>query len=138
MKKAEVIKDVPVITKDKKFLIVREEGQDFWKNVGGTRKKGEVPNKCLTRELKEEMNVEIVGKPKFYYQLPITYTVTEPKKSLDIYLYNIEYKGELKPSSEIVEMKWIGSKDVEKGDLNLAYQITDYIIPKLVEDGRIE
>jgi len=135
---ADITKIAPVIIKDGKFLIVRGKGQDFWKNVGGVLEDGETEIDCLKRETKEELDVDISEPVTKYYETPVTFTVTEPKRSLIIKLYRAEILGEPKPASEIEELHWISKKEFESGEYSIAYQINDYILPKLVKDGLVK
>jgi 8-oxo-dGTP diphosphatase len=138
MKNIDIIKIAPVIIRGGKFLIVRGAGQDFWKNVGGVLEEGESELECLNRETKEELSCELEGTAEYYFSTPVTFTVTEPKRTLVIKLYKTVLKGEPRPSCEIEEIHWLSKEDFEGNDYNIAPQIRDYIVPRLISDGLLE
>lgn len=132
-----IIKYVAVFIKNKKFLIVRQKGEDFWKNVGGRIEENETPEECLTREVKEELGIDLTENPKFYFSLPTTKAVSDPTISLDMHLYLCELKGEPIPNSEIEELHWISKEEFENNKLELTSQIKEYIAPRLISDKLI-
>ena len=100
------------IVKDNKLLFVRERGKKGYILPGGRLKKGENEIDCIRRELKEELNVSLISakylftkkfRKSVYDGLPVT---------VKIYLTKI--KGDLNPSREIVEYKWIGREEMNK------------------------
>lgn len=135
MKQTILTKYAAAIIKDGKYLIVRVYNENFWKNVGGKVEDKETAKECLKREVKEELGVEIVGHPEHYLSTPITDVEGDPKRKIVIHVYKVHTKGDLKPSSEIKEMHWLSKKDYDCSKFNLAHQITEYIIPKLIKDG---
>lgn len=135
MEKIDIVKHAAVILKDGKYLVTREKGDDFWKNVGGEIDGEETVEECLKREIREELSVEMVGTPEYYFSTPVTDTESEPKRKLVINLYKVEIKGEPKPSSEIEEIHWLSRDDFDSGDIYITSQIREYIVPKLIEDG---
>lgn len=95
-----------VVLRDKKFLIVRQQNQDYFKNVGGKLERSESPEECLSREIYEELAVETKS-TCFYWKVPKTKAVSNPELELEIYLYFVEIEGPIKASSEIAECAWI-------------------------------
>jgi 8-oxo-dGTP pyrophosphatase MutT (NUDIX family) len=132
-----IIKYAGVIIKDKKFLVVREKGENVWKNVGGKLEENETPEECLQREIKEELGIELKDTPQFYFSLPTTQAVSDPTISLDIHLYRCLCDQEPTPCGEITELHWLSKEEFEKKEVDLAYQIQDFIVPRLIEDNII-
>ncbi len=130
-----IVKYAAVFIKDSKFLVVREKGEDFWKNVGGKPQNDETPEACLVREIKEELSLDLVGSPEYYFSLPTTQAVSDPSISLDIHMYKCEASGEPTPSLEIEELHWLSKEEFESNSYNLTYQIKEYIVPRLIADG---
>lgn len=60
-----------LVIKNKKVLMVKEFGQDFYSLPGGILEKDETEKQTLLREIKEELNVDVVDY-KIYgkYTLP--------------------------------------------------------------------
>ena len=59
-----------IIIKDKSVLILRRSPDEtfpgFWEFPGGKIEKGETPENCLARELKEELKIESIVKEFFH------------------------------------------------------------------------
>lgn len=138
MEKIDIVKHAAVIVRDGKYLVAKEKGDEFWKNVGGEIDGEETVEECLSREIKEELDVDVVGTPEYYFSTPVTDTESEPKRKLIINMYKTEISGEPKASSEIEEIRWVSKEDFEKGEIYLAHQIRDYIMPRLIEDGLVK
>ena len=121
-----------LIFKDKKFLIVKPRGKLFWINPGGKYKKGENTIDCLRRELKEELQVEVVSCD--YYK---TYEIEKAAHSdfpLCLELYIVKIKGDLKPSNEIENIVWLSKENFENKEFNLAPSFYQYV-QDLINDG---
>lgn len=93
-----------VLDDQKRFLFVKEENGK-WQTPGGGLDYGETPKDCLTREIKEEMGLDIVvfnNKPEYFY------TATKDNND-NMYFAHIVYRVELKnfefkESEECVEI----------------------------------
>lgn len=132
--KNKVIKKYAAVIIDKgRFLIVKENGEDFWKNVGGKPEKEESAKQCIRRELKEELEVE-AKKIRHYFTLPITFSVKDPTKKLRLILYCVKIIGEPKPNAEIEKIHWLTKEEFKNKKLKLTTQIRQYIVPKLISD----
>ena len=99
-----------LIFDEKKLLIVKPEGKPFYINPGGKYENNEDAEACLRRELKEELDVELVSLKQFE-----TYTFDKAAHSalpLVLELYIVEIEGELVVSSEIelYDINMISSK----------------------------
>lgn len=134
--KPDIIKCAAVIISDGKYLILKDEKDSFWKNVGGKIEEGESREACLKREVREELGVEVVGEPEYYFSTPITETESEPKRTLVIHLYRTQIIGEPKlVESSIIH--WLSKEEFEKEEIVLASQIKEYIVPRLIKDNLI-
>lgn len=138
MEKIDIVKHAAVIVRDGKYLVAKEKGDDFWKNVGGEIDGEETVEECLRREIKEELDADVVGTPEYYFSTPVTDTESEPKRKLIINMYKTEIAGEPKASSEIEEIHWVSKEEFEKGEIYLTHQIRDYIMPRLIDDGLVK
>lgn len=121
-----------LIFKDKKILIVKPHGKDFYINPGGKYEENETPIDCLKREMNEELNVDTIS-----YKHYKTYEVKKAAHSglpLSLELYILEIDGELKPSNEIEKFDWLGKEEYENKTFNTAPSF-DQFIPDLINDG---
>ena len=121
-----VTASVPVIiqNKNKEILLGKRYKRNilypgYWSLLGGIIEYGETPEMAATREIKEELGVEI----KILKEAKRTYTFLSNKKygiqSVGVVLYAEIIKGSPKPKNETKEVKWFKPKEIKK--MNLAY-----------------
>jgi len=124
-----------VILRDRKFLMVRKYDEPHFIMPGGRMKPGEEPLECLTRELKEELGVELMSLKKFdTYEAP---HFRDKNKLIRMETYRVTVCGNPNPQAEINEMQWVDSHYAERG-LKLASIDQDFLVPALREKGYID
>jgi 8-oxo-dGTP pyrophosphatase MutT (NUDIX family) len=126
-----IIKAGALIFGEKKFLIVRPKGKPYFINPGGKYEEGESALDCIKRELKEELGVDVVSSD--YYK---TYEIKEAAHSglpLSLELYKVTISGDIKPLSEIEELRWLSKEDFDKKVFNLAPSFYSFV-PDLIKD----
>lgn len=97
-----------LLIENQKLLFTLSEGKDVWYIPGGKKEKGETDKKTLIREVKEELNVDILTQTIEYYSTFLAQAHGKPKGTLvQMTCYFAEFKGELKPSSEIAKIDFI-------------------------------
>lgn len=98
------------VVKQRKILLVREKGNDFWFVPGGQVNPGETLEEALKREIREELNCNLKSKG-----LLGTYFEERPDMPGDfiaIVTYLAEIKGKITPATEIEEIGWFDVKEV--------------------------
>ncbi|MBS9775932.1 MAG: NUDIX domain-containing protein [Fusobacterium sp.] len=122
------------IEKDNKYLMLHRTkkendiNRNKWLGVGGKFEKGETPEECLKREVKEETGLDVINYD-FKGIVIFNYNDDEP---LFMYLYTCKnFKGEIKTCDE-GELKWIEKSKIF--DLNLWEG--DKIFLKLLDEER--
>lgn len=115
-----------IILKDNKFLCVKEQGLDVLITPGGKMEKDETAEETLKRELKEELNLNLVSMDFFG---DFKDKVYQNDDDLDLEAYLADVNGIPEPRSEIEEFFWVDSKF--KGT-ELSRSIKKHIIPKLL------
>ena len=134
MKKIEAIWVGLLIIENKKVLMVKEFGQDFYSLPGGGLEEGETKEQALLREIKEEINVEVVD-CKIYkeYNLPARLE----KTMMRFIVYTGKVKGEIQCTSHIEEIKWIDSQFASK-NLKIGNITSMKLFPELKKEDLID
>jgi len=127
-----------MIVRDKKLLVVRTPGQDFFKSAGGKLEPGETAQQTVVRELKEELNVDV---RESNLELLGTFYVPALGKGheghtlrSDVFVVK-RWEGEPKASHEVAEIKWVDSSDL--ATTNFGNIIKLHALPLLKEQGLI-
>lgn len=100
---------------DKKILSSLSKGKDTYYIPGGKREGNETDEETLIREVKEELSVDILKETISYYG--IFEAQAHGKKEgiiVKMTCYTADYEGQMKPDSEIQEIRWLTSKDMDK------------------------
>lgn len=99
-----------IYIQDRKILCTRSKGKDAWYIPGGKREKGESDSDALFREVKEELDVELIPYTLTYIGTFKAQAHGKPEGVIvQMTCFTAKYKGILKPCSEIEEMTWLTS-----------------------------
>lgn len=99
---------------DRKVLSTRNRGRTKYYIPGGKREAGESDLEALTREIKEELNVElIIDTLKFAGVFQAQADNHAEGVEVLMTCYEGSFKGIISPSSEIEEVVWLTYKDRE-------------------------
>ena len=97
-----------------KILSTKSKGKTKYYIPGGKREKGESDEQTLIREVLEELSVKIIPNTAEYMG---TFTAQSDgvKEGVNVIMtcYKAKFTGILKASSEIEEIKWLSSEDLE-------------------------
>ena len=108
----EIQKAGAVVIRDRRLLVTRSAGKDFFIAPGGKLEAGETPHQALKRELQEEIQIDmdlatLEDLGAFYAD-----AAGSSGFMLKMYVFIVhDYTGEPAPSSEIEEIRWISSQD---------------------------
>lgn len=121
-----------IIINDKKILVQRKNNdREECIIPGGKREGNETDFETLKRELKEELNVELVEAEFIGGYDDIAVFSNKP---IHVQTYLVKISGEIKVQNEIKEALWI-DKDYKSKGIKVGSILGKYIIPKLVEEG---
>jgi len=101
---------------------------------GGRIEKGETHSECLKRELKEELDVEMLSHE--YFDTFEDESALEPGVKIRMDVYFATIKGKPKASMEIKELQWVDSKNEKH--LKMGSIIEHFVIPALVKKGLMD
>ena len=110
MQKSHIDKIAFLFIKDRKILVTLSKGKDTWYLPGGKREKGETDKHTLIREIKEELNIDIIPKTIKYYG---TFKAQAHGKPLGVLVqmtcYTADFDGKIKADSEIERIDFFTS-----------------------------
>ena len=99
---------------DGKILSTRSKGKDKYYIPGGKREAGESDIETLVREVKEELSVDIIeSSAKLYGVFEAQAHGKAEGAIVKMTCYTAEFTGELKADSEIAEIVWLTTADIE-------------------------
>lgn len=96
-----------ILIKDKKVLVSLSHGKDTWYIPGGKREAGETDHQALTREVKEELTVDLKPETIEYYDTFEAQAHGKPEGTIvRMTCYTSLFDGQLKPSAEINKIEF--------------------------------
>lgn len=120
----EIDKIAFIYLKEGKILSTLSKGKDAYYIPGGKREGSETDEETLVRECKEELTIDILKDTIKYYG---TFEAQAHGKAEGILVkmtcYTAEFNGNLKPDSEIEEIKWL-----DYSNLNVKISPVDELI----------
>ena len=109
-----IVKVAFLYLQDGKILSTRSKGKDKYYIPGGKREAGESDIETLVREVKEELSVDIIeSSAKLYGVFEAQAHGKAEGVIVKMTCYTAEFTGELKADSEIAEIVWLTTADME-------------------------
>jgi len=100
---------------DGKILSTRSKGKTKYYIPGGKREPGETDAQALSREIKEELSVDLeLPTLNFIGIFEAQADGHKPGILVRMTCYSAGYSGSLQPDSEIEEMVWLNYSDIDK------------------------
>jgi 8-oxo-dGTP diphosphatase len=101
--------------KDKAILSTKSYGKEKYYIPGGKREAGESDQDALCREIKEELNVDLEVNTIQYFGNFRAQAHGHPEGVMvNMSCYTAAYSGNLQPSAEIEEMRWMTYADIDE------------------------
>jgi 8-oxo-dGTP diphosphatase len=111
----EIDKLALIYIKDKKVLSSRSAGKNTWYLPGGKREKGENDMEALAREIREELNVELIlSNIKYMGVFKSQAHGHTAGVVVKMTCYIGDYSGTLQPTNEIEEIGFLTFEDKDK------------------------
>lgn len=132
----DIHKAAGVIVKDRRFLVTRSVGKDFFVAPGGKLEPGEGTIEALVRELKEELDIAI-NTPSLESLGTFHATAAgsaDRKLQMDVYIV-WDYDGTITPTSEVEELRWVNSLT---DDISIGSIFQHDVAPLLKKRGLID
>lgn len=126
-----------ILIKDRRLLVERSKGGEFFIAPGGSIEEGESPREALVRELQEEFMIEVTEND--LKEFGIFYAKAAGKEEklirMDVFIVR-KWIGEPVPNSEVEEILWIGSRIPEGIKVGSIFE--HEVLPRLKTIGAID
>ncbi len=120
------------IIRDNCLLVLQESDQELYLLPGGRPEAGETPEQALSRELKEELGIDLEPRSLEYLGPFEDAAAGKEEAMVHIELYLGSFSGKMSPCSEVERLVWFGRDDDRS---KLAPVTRNKIIPALLERG---
>jgi mutator protein MutT len=137
MNKVDIHKASGIIIVDRKVLVERSTGKEYFVHPGGKLEPGETPKQAVIRELKEEFQIDVREEDleEFDHNTAPAANSPEVNVHMDVFLVK-KWSGEIMPDNEVEEIRWLTS-DVPK-DIKIGSIMEHETIPKLKAHSLID
>lgn len=129
-KQIDIHKAGGILIKDRKFLVERSKGKDFFIAPGGSIEPGETPKQALVRELREEFQVQVTESNLEEFGIFYAQAAGQEDKYLqmDVFIVKV-WSGEVTPDNEVEEILWIDLNPPKNIKLGSIFE--HEVLPKL-------
>jgi 8-oxo-dGTP diphosphatase len=132
-----IYKSAGIIIRDKKLLFTRAKGMAIFIDPGGQIEPGETPEGALVRELKEELDIDVVESDLEFFGEYSAEAANHPGQTVHMKAFVVKkYTGEVKASSEIEELCWLTSSNPEHIKVGSIFGGT--VLPALKQQGLVD
>jgi mutator protein MutT len=133
----DIYKSGGVIIRDRKLLVERSFGKEFFIAPGGSIEAGESPRQALVRELQEEFAIEVKEGDLEEFGTFYAEAAGKDGKTLRMDVFMVKgWSGEPRPNSEVEEIRWITSEIPE--DIKVGSIFEHEVLPRLKSSDLID
>jgi len=133
----DIYKSAGIIIQDHKLLFTRAEGMEFFIDPGGKIEKGETAEQALIRELKEELSIDAAESDLEFFGEYVAEAANHKGKTVHMKAFIVKkWQGEIKPSAEIEELRWLTSEI--PGDIQVGSIFGGKVLPALHSKGLVD
>ncbi|MBI2357013.1 NUDIX domain-containing protein [Candidatus Dojkabacteria bacterium] len=137
MRNIQIHKAAGIIIKDRRLLTTRAFDSNIYIAPGGSIEEGETGEEALIRELSEELSITVSTEDLTFFGTFYANAADDKEKMLQMDVYTVQkWEGELKPTSEVKELKWISSEDLKT--TNVSSIFAHEVVPRLKRMGIID
>lgn len=133
----DIYKASGIIIQNRKVLVERSTGKEFFIHPGGKIEPGETAKQAVARELKEEFGIDVREEDLEPFDKNSAPAANSPEVNvhMDVFLVK-KWQGELVPDNEVEEIRWLSS-DVPS-DIKLGSIMQHETLPKLKAQNLID
>jgi mutator protein MutT len=137
MQKHDIHKASGIIIVDRKVLVERSVGKDYFIHPGGKIEPGETPKQAVIRELEEEFRITVREEDLEAFDKNSAPAANSPEVNVHMEVFLVKkWEGEITPASEVEEIRWINSHI--PGDIQVGSIMEHETIPKLKAQNLID
>ncbi|HSX17050.1 MAG TPA: NUDIX domain-containing protein [Patescibacteria group bacterium] len=133
----DIFKASGIIIVDRKVLVERSKGKEYFIHPGGKIEPGETPQQAVIRELKEEFQIDVAAEDLELFDQNSAPAANSPEVDVHMHVYLVKkWRGDIKPDSEVEEIRWLTSavpQDIKVGSI-----MEHETIPKLKAEDLID
>jgi 8-oxo-dGTP diphosphatase len=133
----QIHKAAGIMIRDRKLLVERSMGKEFFIAPGGSIEENETPETAVIRELREEFQVEVDEADLSLFGIFTAQAAGQEEKVVEMTVFKVaQWQGEPTPDNEVEEIAWVTSAN-ENG-LKIGSIFEHEVIPRLVAAGEID
>ena len=133
----DIYKAAGIIIVDRKVLVERSVGKEYFIHPGGKIEPGETSKQAVIRELKEEFGIGVHEEDLELFDKNSAPAANSPEVDVHMEVFLVKkWQGEIVPDSEVEEIRWLTS-DVPK-DIKIGSIMEHETLPKLKAENLID
>jgi 8-oxo-dGTP diphosphatase len=133
----DIFKASGIILRDRRVLVERSTGKEYFIHPGGKIEPGETVTQALVRELKEELSIVVNESDLVFFDRCSAPAANSPEVDVQMDVFIVKkWKGAIVPDNEVAEIRWLSSqvpKDIKIGSI-----MEHETLPKLKAQGLID
>jgi 8-oxo-dGTP diphosphatase len=137
MQTGDIHKAAGIIIQDRKVLVERSRGKEFFVHPGGKLEPGETAKQALVRELKEEFQIDVSEDDLEFFDKASAPAANSPEVNVHMEVFLVKkWQGEVSPDSEVEEIRWLTS--AVPTDIKIGSIMEHDTLPKLKAAGLVD
>lgn len=126
-----------ILIENRKLLVERSRGKEFFISPGGSVEAGETERQALVRELGEEFGISVLEKDLEPFGNFTAEAANHPGQVVNMAVYIVkDWQGTPAPHSEVEELAWVNT-NIPAG-MKVGSIFEHQVLPRLKEEGRID
>lgn len=106
----DIHKSAGIIVRDRKLLVERSKGKQFFIAPGGSIESGETAKRALVRELMEEFQIKVREEDLMPFGTFRAAAAGQEDKVVEMEVFKVgRWQGEPTPDNEVEEIAWVDS-----------------------------
>jgi 8-oxo-dGTP diphosphatase len=133
----DIHKAAGILIRNRKLLVERSKGKEFFIAPGGSIEDGETPQGALVRELMEEFQVTVNEADLSLFGTFRAAAAGQEAKVVEMEVFMVsDWQGEPTADNEVEEVRWVNSQPEESIKLGSIFE--HEVIPRLKLAGLID